>query len=295
MPRISEKLCDSIVYLFPDREAAEASEGVGGTAFLIGTPESNPKPPPLAPGDRADPAVLRIFVPACDRHAYLVTADHVISQDRATTLRVNRRDGSFEIFDTEERGWFRDPDNDLAVYPFVSPLIGELRTHLISVLSIVGSNLFDGEFPRYGLGDDCFIVGRFIESQGQHRNTPTVRFGQIAQLPRDPVPNGERNVESFLVDMRHVRGGFSGSPVFVYDTLEPSKTLGRPVRCSLLGICWGRFPADEPVYDTRHRRVTDLVVLRETGMMAVTPAWRLRVLLGREDVAAERLNRERAG
>lgn len=71
---------------------------------------------------------------------------------------------------------------------------------------------------RVGPGDDVFVVGRFINSQGKLRNIPSVRFGNIAQMPLKPIEQGrvfgEFQQESFLVEARSI-SGFSGSPVFL--------------------------------------------------------------------------------
>ena len=41
--------------------------------------------------------------------------------------------------------------------------------------------------PQRGDRSDVFLVGRFINHEGQQRNAPTLRFGLIAQMPGDPI------------------------------------------------------------------------------------------------------------
>src|SRR6185312_9408503 len=67
-----------------------------------------------------------------------------------------------------------------------------------------------------GPGDDCFMVGRYINREQRQFDRPVLRFGNLAML-HEPVRQDERNFDqdSFLVEMRSVKG-YSGSPVFVY-------------------------------------------------------------------------------
>jgi len=37
--------------------------------------------------------------------------------------------------------------------------------------------------------DDIFIVGRFRVAAGKTANIPTTRFGTIAQMPKEKIPN----------------------------------------------------------------------------------------------------------
>jgi hypothetical protein len=75
-----------------------------------------------------------------------------------------------------------------------------------------------------GPGDEVFMVGRFVSREGKEKNTPAVRFGSLAMVPRESF--GEEQVSSgehFLVNCRSIFG-YSGSPVFVF--IDP--TLPRP-------------------------------------------------------------------
>lgn len=65
----------------------------------------------------------------------------------------------------------------------------------------------------FGPGTEVFFVGRFLHHQGRERNHPTVRFGNIAQMPWEPVRTGRGiRQEAFLVEARS-ESGYSGSPV----------------------------------------------------------------------------------
>ncbi len=51
-----------------------------------------------------------------------------------------------------------------------------------------------------GIGDDTVMVGRFVSHEGKQRNSPSVRFGNIAMMNGETVYNAELgiNQESFL-------------------------------------------------------------------------------------------------
>lgn len=52
-----------------------------------------------------------------------------------------------------------------------------------------------------------FFLGRFVTHDGKQRNLPTVRFGNLATMPWEPVLT-ERGLrqESFLVEARSLSG-----------------------------------------------------------------------------------------
>ena len=86
-----------------------------------------------------------------------------------------------------------------------------------------------------GPGDDVFTVGRFINARRKAAQLPSVRFGNIAQMPWEPIrqsrAGGDRMQESWLVEARSV-SGFSGSPVFALllpSIKRPAETDYRPV------------------------------------------------------------------
>jgi hypothetical protein len=71
-----------------------------------------------------------------------------------------------------------------------------------------------------GPGDDVFVVGRFINREGKQKNIPSVRFGNIAQMPGEPLfLDDGKELECFLIEGRSI-SGFSGSPVFIHISPE---------------------------------------------------------------------------
>ena len=140
-----------------------------------------------------------------------------------------------------------------------------------------------------GPGDPCFTIGRFVRHDGKVRNTPTARFGQIAQGCEEPL-DGQ---ESYLVEVRSI-GGFSGAPVFVWFDMAHGRSgvegkiapdgsvmrntfAGYPTGPWLLGVNWCMVPAWEPVCDNRGEPLAaGWQVPANTGMMGVVPSWHLR-------------------
>jgi len=119
----------------------------------------------------------------------------------------------------------------------------------------------EGQINRVGAGDDTFMVGRFINHAGKQRNTPSIRFGNIAMLPFEKVKldNAANHYEqeAFLVETRSI-SGFSGSPVFVYQPIYTMTQIPRAHEFAisehdpmgelyLLGIDCGHIPKYEKV------------------------------------------------
>ena len=147
-----------------------------------------------------------------------------------------------------------------------------------------------------GIGDDVFVVGRFINHEGRQKNSPTARFGCIAQMPNEPVKVDNFDQECFLVEARSI-GGYSGSPVF-WHVLPFAGGAYRPktnmqIGPLLLGVELGYIYDWNPVCDaagdpinraTPHARQ----VQENSGMMIVVPAWKLTELLHEDKVVAKR-------
>jgi hypothetical protein len=91
-----------------------------------------------------------------------------------------------------------------------------------------------------GVGEEVFMVGRFINHQGAEENIAAVRFGSISVMP-EPIYNKAilKNQLSFAVEMRS-RTGFSGGMVVAYRT--PATILDDvPIDHFhvILGVNWG--------------------------------------------------------
>ncbi len=273
VPRISDDILDSVVYLYPSVTDAEAGEKAGGTGFLVGVPSG---------------------VHEGVTYQYAVTNSHVIREGNSPVIRLNTQDGATDVLKLSKDDWVdHQYGDDLAV----CPLEFSLDTHKFSLLTTDEWFLTKEEMEKYdiGPGDDVFMVGRFIQHEGRQRNTPVVRFGNISMMPWEPVTN-MRGIkqESFLVEMRSL-SGFSGSPVFVHIpplALRPGKeSLEVTSYFWLLGVDWGNFSIDEEVREGRGSKdpvKEGWVVRSSSGQALVVPTWRLQELLNREELAMAR-------
>lgn len=265
LPRIPDGYLDAVIYLYRSVKDAETGVHTGGSGFLIAQP--------LARDSK------RSFTIA-------VTNRHVI-EDGCSVVRLNNRDGSTHILDIEERAWLMPDDgSDLAVFPL--PVDREMQK--LSQISR-GALLSQAELgeKNIGIGDEVFLIGRFIGNDGRQTNVPTVRFGNIAQMPTVLTDDYGREQESFLVEVRSV-GGYSGSPVLVHIaplSFRPEGRLGQTPALhdgywgpALLGVNWCHPTYKETVLDVSGREsLHKLRVHAHTGLAGVIPAWRLNKLL----------------
>ena len=276
VPRIPDGALEGIVYLYPSRPDAENDSRLGGSGFLVMLPSA------VVPGR----GIL-----------FAVTNAHVIENGN-TVVRLNTKDGKVDIFDFTEMNWLIHPNKDDIAICAMPQL--DISFHVYKEIS-PGMILkrYEIDAFRIGPGDDVFVVGRFINSQGKVRNIPSVRFGNIAQMPHEPIEQnrvfGKFQQESFLVEARSI-SGFSGSPVFLIlhardSRQEPGFRLPTDV-FRLLGIQWGYIQDREPVWDGPTD--TGLQVRLNTGMMGVVPAWKLGDLL-RSDFVREHKRKTEEG
>ena len=193
MPRIDDQFLDCSIYLYPTVENAKRGDAIGGTGFIVGVPYR-----------RANGYT----------HRYAVTCSHVIRRGRAPVVRVNTRDGEFDVLDLAPDQWIHHPDgHDIAVCPVSLPANDFKYTWLPPEL-FVTKKLIEEE--DIGPGDEAFFVGRFITHEGRQRNLPTARFGNISMMPWEKVTNRMGlDQESFLVEGRS-RPCYSGLPLFVF-------------------------------------------------------------------------------
>jgi hypothetical protein len=277
MPRVPDGALSQIVYLYPSVVDAENGARLGGSGFLVTLPS----------------AIL-----AGRGLLFAVTNAHVI-EEGSTVVRLNTKDGKFDTFDFTDRDWILHPDKeDIAIccMPSLDPNLHTyteigpgtlLKRHEIAAFNI-------------GPGDDAFVVGRFINAQGNLRNIPSVRFGNIAQMPIEPIEQdrvfGRFQQESFLVEARSI-SGFSGSPVFlILHASQSRQQEGLRLHTDvfrLLGIQWGYITDVAPVRDPSGKPVdSSLNIIMNTGMMGVVPAWKLSDLLRMEDIVAAKRQAE---
>ncbi len=305
MPKIEQHFLDCSIYLYASRKSAEQGDDAGGSGCLV----SVDSPSELEESAEGSLRATRYTPP----HLYAVTNRHVIALGYPV-IRLNTIEGTTDILALEKNKWFFHPDgDDLAVAAIELPPIHEHAYHPI----VIGQFVFKDGIVDVGAGDEVFMVGRFINHSGRQRNTPSLRFGNVAMLPFEKVKlsNGFLQ-EAFLVESRSI-SGFSGSPVFVYKpVIERIETPKRPFdlrhdwsspkgyvsqytvtdlvgRPQLLGIDCGHIPKHEKVVNgagTPHPQ--GWRVDTNTGMAVVIPAWRLYEFLNSKELVMQRKEKD---
>jgi hypothetical protein len=223
---------------------------------------------------------------------YAVSNWHVAVREGASVVRINTKDGKSESFEFGPEQWEFNPKYDIAVI-----LLMNIDPNKHDVVPIPVPEGFvkkeDLERVKLGVGEDVFMIGRFIDHDGGPINRPAARFGNISVMP-SPIeqPNGGM-ADCYCIDL-HSRSGYSGSPVFVYRTpgydLEerPSATMGEAKillsgtnYLALLGIHFSQFPEFWEIGKERVPDTEGSVPLIKTGeyvkglsgMTCVLPAW----------------------
>jgi hypothetical protein len=161
-----------------------------------------------------------------DEHSgclHLVTAKHVADVVGADfVIGFNGKDGKPLFVKNGGVQWYfhpKEPDSvDVAVIPFASSRIRDYDISPIPV-QIFADQARINEYD-IGLGDEIFSVGLFTQYFGLTTLIPIVRTGNIAMMPKEPVPLGRFGLtEVYLAEGRSI-GGLSGSPVFCRNTVK---------------------------------------------------------------------------
>ena len=246
--RINEATIKSVGFLYRSRDEIKNGAGLSATAFLVAVSEPN--------ASQADKQLPLGF-----RHAYVVTAAHVVKQG-FTVLRIATTSGEFKVFDLPKTAkhqwnpgdvagdiWRRhDEGHDLAVYPL--PIFPN-TFNAINVEDFATTDVI--QELSLGAGDDVFMPGRLWALSGLEDPPPVVRFGKIAAMPDVLVPNPtiEEGMAqpSFLVELRS-DNGYSGAPVLVSRAapkrISEDDSVALNERIWLLGVNWGHVPMTHP-------------------------------------------------
>ena len=286
MPKIPSNYLNPVFSLYKTRENAEKRTHEGGTGFIVSLPTVVPD----------------------QSFTYFVTNWHVAVKAGAPIGRIETHSGEPEIFEFDCADWHFSPKFDIAVVPVV------LNPKVHDVAAIPLHSFLTEAYKKQheiGIGEDVFMVGRFIQYQGMDRDVPSLRFGNISMDPAPIVQENETTAESYCIDIRS-KVGYSGSPVFVYRT--PGYDLGdlreneegiRVLRggtslLAFLGIHWGQFPerwevtiqgdlkeqhaeSNGRVLVTGRRYVEGL-----SGMTCVLPAWCIEEVLNMPELQRKR-------
>ena len=264
MPKISPALLDCVFFLYKTREDAEMGKKSGGTGFFVGIPsEKFPQ----------------------EKYVYAVTNWHNVLQNGYSIIRVNNVAGSVSIIETEPAEWeFMPRKDDIAVMP-IPVGNNDYKIILIPTTMFVTEDVVNS--MGLGVGDDVFMVGRFIDYDGEITNQPAVRFGNISIMSASIKQEATGYMgKSHCIDL-HSRAGFSGSPVFVYRTPGTNfdnkmVDLGERFQY-LLGIHWGQFPEEWKIImkdklpnAESHTLITEGEYVKDlSGMTCVIPAQKI--------------------
>ena len=295
MPDISASLhlLDATFFLYPSPEHAEKGACFGGTGVIIGVPV------------KSRPNILM---------TYAVTNWHVACRDGLSVIRLKSRNGEIHILDKDPSEWtFLPGKQDLAATPIRLPRPDGAPPSIVPTTLFIGH----GEKSECHVGDDVFMVGRFVDFDGQETNRPATRFGTISMLDAPIRQPTNFCGHSVVVDM-HSRAGFSGSPVFVY---RPSfaSVLTTPIKHAgvlpsigqvpsyrtwgagnhtevrLLGILWGQFPEQWEINSKVAPAQGEASLVTEgsfvrgfSGMSCVIPACQISELLDHPDLKSVR-------
>jgi hypothetical protein len=291
VPFVMPGLLDSSIFLYGTERDANEGANWGGSGVLVGVPS------------QANPSRT---------HLYAVSNDHVIHA--CPVIRLVRVDGDPYVLPGTDADWHSHPNGDDIAVRSIGLVAGGEFSYVGDELLLSRADLSPKDRPhQVSPGDDCLMVGRYINQEFRQFDRPVVRFGNLAMLP-ERVYQVERSFEqeSFLVDMRS-HSGFSGSPVFVYyeepgwralpplpdvpETNDPVEDANARSKATaqrtdgynlsgiigkiwMLGIDWGHLPVWDDVFDG-NEKIGRMRV--STGMAAVVPAWKLRDLLNLED------------
>lgn len=273
MPRVPNEIFDCVFYLYESGTNAANGTSFGGTGFLVSIPSES------VPGQI---------------HGYAVTNAHVARNH--PIIRLNTTYGA-EVIRIDPADWeYATNGFDIAAIE----LSLDPKRHKVSTIPI---DIFATEEQlknrRIGPGDEVFMVGRFIDHDGGQTNLPSLRFGHISVMPSNIFHDySGQTVESYCIDLNS-RTGYSGSPVFVYQTIgsdleniiKTGNINADSTSLHFLGIHWGQFPerykiisgngSDKPLAG----EVSNEIVLEGShlrgmsGMAIADPSWRVLELL----------------
>lgn len=294
MPRIDDQIRDATIYLYASVSDAEKGETYqrepvnGGSGFLVW---------------------VKSAINDDIGFVYAFTNWHVIDEAEMPVIRINNRDGSVEIIPLSANDWTKHKDSDLAMVCLQS-MVSESSLKYRAIRSDLFITKGMIELLNIGLGDDVYMVGRFIHHAGKKQNVPSVRSGIISNMPHPSEPirinNNDTEPEAFLVEMRSL-SGFSGSPVVLtlpfsqgYLSLERNSTIERDdieIGAWLLGIDRASFYIRDNVRELTPdgvylQKSERLFVNSHSGHAVVIPAWRLTEMINREDFVMARKEAE---
>lgn len=274
--RIPDNILDCTVFVCLPSSEADKPELIA-TAFLLGTPLEDTDGKGIS---------------------YVVTAAHIAKKIRGRRfgLRFNSLNGTILHWFGEDAIWWFHPEKEDATDAAVILLPQLPNGAILSVLPF--TMLADEDLIRergIGIGDEVFINGLFVPMKNEV-NEPIVRIGNIAFMPKHPVPAikiaGKMvDADVYLIECRSLTG-LSGSPVFCRETIPvtvyrgdgPRK--GEPVTGGmagpfhLLGMMHGHWAIEPSEFDrVDFKTTTKRLGTYPTGISVVVPAKEIREIL----------------
>jgi hypothetical protein len=296
MPRIQHSLPQAVFYLFRLNPETGLEDGPWGTGFIVMRSSRHPTGKP---------------------HVYGITNWHVAHQLGASIIRVNTKAGKSRFIQLDPSEWAKAKDEDDLSAVDLSDQIDLERDEVIGLYEDLFVTPLVVERFDIGLGEDTFMCGLFASHHGGERNIPMTRFGNIAMMASQAAPveleTGFKR-PCYLVDTRS-RGGFSGSPVFVYRpgladiswlpygkfrTADLLTTNATDYFWGLLGIHCGQFwdkvearKVKKSNSKSEHEPITEGdSLLIQSGVTTVIPAHRISSLLDSDGFEMARRKRE---
>jgi hypothetical protein len=227
MTRIPDGILDGVAFLYHTKEQAAKNDKFGGTAFVVARHAPHAS------------AVLgqRVSVP------FLISNRHVVWDGGASVVRFNKKNGKGQIIDFNPADWTVHSGGDDLAGVCIWRLVDRVRERVTAAACemLVSEEL--AKEADFGVGDDVFTVGRFVNHQGRHEIRPVALFGNI-YMGLEPIrhPIYAKDQLSYAVALQ-TRTGFSGSPVIVYRSRQvpglADLPKGHESGWGVIGVTWG--------------------------------------------------------
>lgn len=265
MPRLPDDRLNVAVYFYPTVEDAKNGTESGGTGFWARHP----------------------FPDISERELLCIVTNKHVAQT-CNAVRLNRNDGALpDCIEIEARDVFPHRGNHDVAIIFV-PIDAQQTTYNAVPSKLFITKEIIAEFD-IGIGDDTYLIGRFVGHEGRVHNEPTARFGNVSAMNR-PMFNAEMHIEedSFAVETRS-KPGYSGSPVFVRGSRQIGITQFKDFPQTkgfeyLLGVLWGQIAEKRPLRDKDGVAIPGPHVTEASGLSGVVPAWHLLSLFEQDEV-----------
>jgi hypothetical protein len=256
-------------------------------------------------------------------HIYAVTNRHVA--EKYANIRINFSETSIQYWEYDPSDWVFSSTDDLAVLDVTDQIeFSEDRgIPYLRPIEFVSERFFVSEKFRddhnIGVGDETIMLGLLTQHDGGKLNLPVARFGNIAAEPNSltPVQLGrwDRSASPAWLNDCRSRGGFSGSPVWIwrsqYDDMNLYNGPGLPDSLfaknqpasysflALLGCHRGQFREDTTIYakgeasDPKRPLKSGDDIELASAMTIVVPAWEISTTLDHSELKAQRDERDK--